>query len=172
MNDTQDGFQVEIDAVNRQSKTVDLRPLEEAALRILKDFGIRTGALSIAVVDDPTMHDLNRKHLNHDYPTDVLSFLFEHSGSRLEGEVIASLDYAVREAAKWGWAERDELLLYVVHGLLHLVGFDDQSEPDRQAMRRKELEYFSALGRPTPPGRDGDDFRSDTNCETAQGLGE
>lgn len=171
MNDNRDEFKVEIDAVNRQSIHVDMQPLKHAAERILRDFGVNTGAISIAVVDDPSMHELNREHLAHDYPTDVLSFLFEHEGSRLEGEVIVSLDYAAGEAAKWGWSADDELLLYVVHGMLHLVGFDDHEESDRHEMRRQEVEYFKALGRPTPPGRVGAGDSSQDR-ETAQGLGE
>jgi probable rRNA maturation factor len=171
MNDNREKFEVEIDAVNRQSTHVDMQPFKDAAELILRDFGVDSGAISIAVVDDETMHELNREHLSHDYPTDVLSFLLEHDESRLEGEVIVSIDYAAGEAAKWGWSADDELLLYVVHGMLHLVGFDDHSESDRLAMRRKEVEYFKALGRPTPPGR-AETGGSSNNRETAQGLGE
>ena len=61
---------------------------------ILADAGISTGMVSVAVVDDPAIHRLNREFLQHDYPTDVLSFLLERDGEHLEGEVIVSSDTA------------------------------------------------------------------------------
>ena len=58
--------------------------------------------VSIAVVDDPTIHELNRRFLQHDYPTDVLSFVLEQQDGRLEGEVIVSTDTAVAQAGEYG----------------------------------------------------------------------
>ena len=144
---------IEIDAVNQHNQESDLQPLKTAALRILSDDGVSEGALSIAVVDDETIHELNRQYLQHDYHTDVLSFLLDREGGRLEGDIVVSWDTAARQAEEWGWNADDELLLYVVHGTLHLIGYDDHSDEDRAAMRAKEVEYFAALGRPEPPGR-------------------
>ena len=68
--------------------------------------------LSVAVVDDPTIHELNRQFLDHDYPTDVLSFLLERDGDALEGEVVVSADTRGPRRSN-GWPADDELLLYV-----------------------------------------------------------
>jgi probable rRNA maturation factor len=120
--------------------------LKKAVRAILKDAGVQSSEISVAVVDDATMHALNRKHLDHDYPTDVLSFLLEHEGEHLEGEVIVSADYAAREAAIYGWTTDDELLLYAIHGTLHLVGYDDQEPAAKQRMRDRERHYLHAFG--------------------------
>ena len=76
-----------------------------------------------------------------------MSFVFE-SGLRTDGEIIASWDTACRLRAAAGWAAEDELLLYVVHGLLHLAGLDDIN-PDQQArMRAMEQAYLQAAELP------------------------
>lgn len=145
---------LEIDAVNQHEQAVDLEPLKAAVAQILADTGISAGSVNIAVIDDSTMHQLNRRHLDHDYPTDVLSFLLERDGDALDGEIVVSLDTATREAPHWDWAPELELLLYVVHGALHLVGFDDHTDEDRTEMLTREHHYFQQLGKPIPPGRE------------------
>jgi len=125
---------------------IDATRITRLAEQILRDAGIRGGSLSIAVVDDPTIHELNRQFLQHDYPTDALSFLLERDCDRLEGEVIVSADTAARVAAELDWPAEDELLLYVVHATLHLVGHDDATVELRAAMRDAERRYLAQLG--------------------------
>lgn len=136
-----------VDLVNRQTRyPIQEERLREVAQQILIDAGYHQGHLSLAVVDDAEMHQLNRQYLQHDYPTDVLSFLLEESEDRIEGEVIVSADTAQREALRWDWLVNDELLLYVVHGTLHLTGMDDHEPEDRLAMRRAEAMYLARWG--------------------------
>ncbi len=127
---------------------VDQRRIREAVRAILAGEGYSAGQVSVAVVDDPTIHRLNRQFLEHDYPTDVLSFLLEENDqrTRLEGEVIVSADTAAQTAERYGWRAEDELLLYVIHGTLHLTGYDDL-EPELQVeMRERERHYLSLFG--------------------------
>ncbi|MFK7737341.1 MAG: rRNA maturation RNase YbeY [Pirellulaceae bacterium] len=107
----------------------------QAAAWVCKKFEISSLSVSVAIVSDSEIHRLNREHLQHDWPTDVISFVFEHSESHVEGEVIASYDTAQRLAKKANWSPEDELLLYVLHGLLHVAGLDDVEESDRKQMR-------------------------------------
>jgi probable rRNA maturation factor len=125
---------------------VDCERLKQAAAGVLREAGVEAGALSIAIVDDAAIHVLNRQYLAHDYPTDVLSFLLERDGSRLEGEVVVSAETAARAAAEFGWSPGDELLLYVVHGTLHLVGYDDANDEARATMRAAERRHLAACG--------------------------
>jgi probable rRNA maturation factor len=125
---------------------IDATRITRLAEQILRDAGIRGGSLSIAVVDDPTIHELNRQFLQHDYPTDALSFLLERDCDQLEGEVIVSADAAARVAAELDWPAEDELLLYVVHATLHLVGHDDATDELRATMRDAESRYLAQLG--------------------------
>lgn len=117
----------------------------EAARWIAKRYDLRALTASISIVDDPTIHRLNRDHLQHDWPTDVISFVFENEAQCVDGEIIASYDTAERFYKKAGWRLEDEILLYVVHGLLHLAGMDDIESDDRQAMRNAEQECLIAM---------------------------
>lgn len=137
----------QIDVTNQQTAmSVDAERLVTIARSILVDHGIVRAQVSIAVVDDPTIHVLNRRYLAHDYPTDVLSFVLERSDDWLEGEIVVSADTARTAAREYGWEPADELLLYVVHGVLHLVGMDDQSEEARAAMADVESRYLRQCG--------------------------
>lgn len=135
-----------VELTNQHALEFDESCLKQAAANVLEEAGLRDGSLSIAVVDDPTIHALNRQYLEHDYPTDVLSFLLDRKGERLEGEVIVSADTARRVAGEIGWPAEHELLLYVVHGVLHLVGHDDATDELRAAMRDAERRHLTRFG--------------------------
>ena len=138
-------LKVEI-ADEQDAHVVTYERLIAAVKQILGDAGYTSGEVSIAIVNDEAMHELNRQYLQHDYPTDVLSFVLEEDETRLIGQLIVSADYAAREAPTFGWTTDDELLLYTIHGALHLVGYDDL-EPDLKAeMREQEVAYLSHFG--------------------------
>ena len=131
-------------AIANQQTTlsIDEDRIRRIAAAILADAGYAEGELSIAVVDDPTIHELNVRHLQHDYPTDVLSFALVDKPPRLEGEVIVSADTAIENALDYGWPAEDELLLYVIHGTLHLAGHRDKADDEIAAMRAAETQYL------------------------------
>jgi probable rRNA maturation factor len=106
---------------------------------------IRRANVSIVVVDDRTIHRLNRRFLNHDEPTDVITFSLEE-GDSVDGEIITSADTAAAAAKRFGWTMADELLLYAVHGALHLAGYDDQAPTQRRKMRSRERWYLAKFG--------------------------
>jgi probable rRNA maturation factor len=84
--------------------------------------------------------------LEHDYPTDVLSFALESDPPQLVGEIVASVDTAAQMAAEARWSAADELLLYVVHGTLHLAGYEDNTPVAAEKMRAAELAVLRRLG--------------------------
>ncbi len=120
-----------------------IRRVVKAALRHCQ---VEQADISIAIVDDESIHQLNRRHLQHDYPTDVLSFAMSAAPDPLEAEVVVSSETAIREAGRFGWDADAELLLYVTHGVLHACGHDDHSAQDRAAMRRAECEVLQNFG--------------------------
>ena len=124
----------------------DLQRFRQAAQWVADRFSIHQLTASIAIVHDATIQELNCQHLEHDWPTDVISLVYEHQAGVVDGEVIASSETAERVCVAAGWPARDELLLYVVHGLLHLAGMDDVQVADRQQMRQAEQECLLALG--------------------------
>jgi probable rRNA maturation factor len=110
-------------------------------------------SISIALVDNETIHALNRKHLGHDWPTDVISFpLSSPDEPVLAGELVVSGEMAAATAAELGAEPSDELHLYVVHGLLHLCGYDDRAEARTDQMRRREEELLALAQSGTLPG--------------------
>jgi probable rRNA maturation factor len=131
---------------DQASLAVDEERLREAVENVLRAGGIATAEVSVAIVDDATIHRLNVEFLQHDYPTDVLSFLLERSGDQLEGEIIASADTATRNAQQYGWSPADELLLYVIHGSLHLIGYDDSTDELQDVMRAAETQQLARFG--------------------------
>jgi probable rRNA maturation factor len=109
------------------------------------------GRLSVAVVDDPSMRVLNREFHACDDATDVLAFALDGSpgvpaGEAFDGEVVVSADTARTEAAARGVTLRSELLLYVVHGVLHLLGEDDHDAGAYRRMHGRALSILAALG--------------------------
>jgi probable rRNA maturation factor len=113
--------------------------------------GFTHGRLSIAVVGATAMATLHKRYLGKSGPTDVLSFDLDtdRGQGHLEGEVVVCTDVARRRAARYGralQAARAELALYVVHGILHLAGYDDHTPADNQKMHRREDEILCRLG--------------------------
>jgi probable rRNA maturation factor len=142
---------IQIDLCNeQQALAIDDARLREAVELVLRQAGVERAVISLAVIDDDAMHELNRRYLDHDEPTDVLSFVLEEREGYVEGEIIVSADTAAAAARKLGWAAEDELLLYVVHGALHLVGYDDLDPQARANMREQERRCLSKFGL-TPP---------------------
>lgn len=129
---------------------VSTRQLRTAVKEVLSGEGVLRATVSLAIVDDPTMHRLNRDYLQHDYPTDVLSFVLDRDEGMLDGEIIVSADTAASSCSEYGWSSAEELALYVIHGTLHLVGYDDHSPADRRRMRAQEREYLGRIGIAVP----------------------
>ena len=125
--------------------------LDEARIRtavdtVLEAAGVIDAEISLAFVDNQRIHELNKKFLQHDFPTDVISFVLERDENGLEGEVVVSAEMALVIAPRWNWPPEHELLLYVVHGVLHLVGYDDTTDAAAVEMRRAERATLAHLG--------------------------
>jgi probable rRNA maturation factor len=137
---------LEVLIANETAAGADVERLEAAVRTTLLGTMFDQGMISVAIVDDPAIHELNRQYLQHDYPTDVLSFTLESAPPRLVGEIIASIETAADMAAEAGWSAAEELVLYVVHGTLHLAGYEDNTPPAAAKMRAAELAVLRRLG--------------------------
>ncbi|MEM9644659.1 MAG: rRNA maturation RNase YbeY [Planctomycetota bacterium] len=119
----------------------------EAAVRASAEHrGCWEGELSVFVTDDATIRTINQDHLNHDYATDVISFGYELDPPFVEGELTVSLEMALTQATVIGREPFNELLMYVVHGTLHVTGMEDSTAADRHAMRAAERSVLLSLG--------------------------
>ncbi len=105
-------------------------------------------SLSIAFVDNEKIMALNKKFLGHNEPTDVISFPLEdehlHPDS-VFGEIVVSAQMALETANTMHTDVEGELMLYVIHGLLHLIGYDDTSKKKAQAMHKREHELLDKV---------------------------
>ena len=136
-----------IHITNEQSKV----PVPSAKVRRLAAQILGKRNLSVAFVTNAAIRKLNRRFLKHDFATDVISFPLGPSGvegldSDLLGELVISAEYAVAEAGKRKIPVEEELLRYVAHGILHLLGYDDHRPADRKRMwSRQERELRRIL---------------------------
>lgn len=130
-------------------------PLCKAALRTLHHQHVEgTCELSVVVTDDETLRELNRRHRGIDAPTDVLAFPNDARGPFVDapdglhylGDVIISFPRAATQASEAGHDVQAELQLLVVHGVLHLLGYDDQVEELRAKMWHAQSEILQVLG--------------------------
>src|SRR5262249_12059770 len=146
----EDAIEVEITDA-QQHLRVDRSELLRLARHVLASEGRHLSSISIALVDQATIHVLNRTHLGHDWPTDVLSFpLSNPDDPELTGELVVSAEMALTTATEIGVEPSHELALYLVHGLLHLCGYEDALESDASRMRWREDELLADLGIPNP----------------------
>lgn len=132
---------------------VDRGRMREVARAVLVGEEIGDYEISLAFVDNPTIHRLNKRYLDHDEPTDVLSFpLSDPKAKKLTGELVVGVEVARDQAAERGHDVQAELALYVIHGLLHLCGHDDKSDDGAKQMRERERHYLAKLGLPDIAG--------------------
>ena len=121
------------------------RDVRRAVSKALEHGGRGAIEIDVVFVDDATLAGLHARFLGDSAPTDVLAFdLGDEHGAA--GEIWASVDCARRVARERGVAAARELALYVVHGALHLCGFDDHRSVDRKRMRAAEATVMEALG--------------------------
>jgi probable rRNA maturation factor len=130
---------------------VSTRRLRSTAERALRALGRADRDVHVSVVDDLVIRRLNARYLRRRTTTDVLAFDLEAPGpSRLMGEVIVCADTAKRQARRVGVSVALELDLLVVHGLLHLAGWDDHEPREARLMHEREREILAEIGRRAP----------------------
>jgi len=129
--------------------------LRGAIQAVLIRHQVRRAVISLAVVDDGVISGLNGSYLRREGPTDVLAFDFgvapgAHNRNirdveEVEGEIIVSFETAQREASRRGHDCDAELVLYAVHGVLHLLGYGDDSEEDAAIMHELEDDVLESI---------------------------
>jgi len=144
----------EIEVQNRQkSVMVEAPEISRWAREALTFLKIRRAALSIILLTNRSIRVVNKEFLSHDYPTDVITFDLsdgELSRSRkpvreMDGEIYISAVMARENAVRFKTTPRQEIALYLVHGILHLCGYDDHSQDDQDRMRNTEQDVMGHL---------------------------
>jgi probable rRNA maturation factor len=136
---------------------VSVRGLERLVRMALVAEGIEQAEINVILVDDRRIAAVHRRWLGLPGPTDVITFDLSAGTAGppqagvLAGDIVVSTETARRMARAVGWTPRQELAYYVVHGLLHLTGYDDHAPADRRVMRARERAVMKACGLPAPP---------------------
>lgn len=112
-----------------------LKMVAESEIRKISD-------INVIFCSDNYILDVNMKYLQHDYFTDIITFDY-CEGDRLSGDLFISIDSVRENSQFYGTSFADELNRVIVHGVLHLIGYDDHSEADIATMRAKEDYYLS-----------------------------
>ncbi|GMQ81938.1 MAG: rRNA maturation RNase YbeY [Rhodothermia bacterium] len=121
---------------------VDLTRLTRLAEHVLETECAAWVRIGIVLTRHDRLRTLNRDFLNHDFNTDVLSFLVEESDAGIEGEVYVDLETAIERHTEFGSTIEEEIDRYVVHGLLHLAGYDDDTPEKKREMYELESRYL------------------------------
>lgn len=125
--------------------------LKERVKIILETLDCRNKEISILIVTDSRIRELNQQYRNIDDPTDVLSFPQhegnpEGPGSHLLGDVVISAETAARQAGEHQLSLEEELVLLLIHGILHLLGYDhEKSREEEKKMKQKTSKVFEAV---------------------------
>ena len=139
IEDRQDRYRISHDETEKKAETI-LNALE-----------CRDGELSILIVDDPEIAGLNKRYLSRSGPTNVIAFPMQQGPfgqitPNLLGDVVISIDTAAREAQEAGISVESRLEQLLIHGILHLLGFDHEKTSEQaKAMRIKEEELLKLL---------------------------
>ncbi len=108
--------------------------------------GVQVDEISVIFCSDSYLLDMNRMHLNHDYYTDIITFNYNEEGEELviAGDLFISVDRVKENAQEYSVTFEEELNRVIIHGVLHLVGYNDETDIERAEMRQKE-DYYLGL---------------------------
>lgn len=107
------------------------------------DLNFNIISLPINIISANQIKQINKKYLNHDYSTDIITFNYSGNTANLDGEIFISAEDAYFNAKKFGVTFADEILRLIIHGILHLVGYDDKNHAEKQKMKQIEDKLFN-----------------------------
>lgn len=137
-----------VDIANRQSNL----PCERTAIRrvvanvLEEETELQSTDLSIAIVDEERTREVNKTFLGRTGTTDVIAFTYHRDETQLQGEVVVNADEALRQSETTGHDAASELMIYVVHGVLHLIGYEDCTPELRNRMNGRAVELLRNQG--------------------------
>ncbi len=149
-----------VSVLKESPRRVHLSRFKKAVLRILKKLRWKNAALSILLTTDPKIRKINKRFLGHDYATDVISFgrgakiSNQKKGQVFLGDLVISLDTAAKECEEYKNSFSYEVLFYTVHGILHVMGHEDETPKKSKRMllkqalllKQADLDRYSLVG--------------------------
>ena len=130
-----------------KSIKLDKKIIHSIVLELQKKLSFTIESLNINFVTSDLMIEINKKHLNHDFDTDIITFNYSGSNSNLDGEIFISITQAIDNSIKFNVNLDKELIRLIIHGILHLLGYDDQKIPDKKKMKVEEDKLTESLSK-------------------------
>ena len=122
---------------------IDKSLIHKIAKKLSDDLDFKISSMQINFVNSNEMTRINSKYLNHNYSTDIITFNYSETKNELDGEIYISIDDAASNSKKFRVTFIEEVLRIVIHGFLHLSGYDDKDRKDRVTMKRLENRLFN-----------------------------
>lgn len=124
--------------VYSQDSSINKISVHKLISYLRKEFNLTISFLSISFISSVELRSINKEYLNHDYGTDVITFNYSKKLKDIDGEILISLEEAKLNAKKYDVAYGKELGRLVIHGMLHLLNFDDNNKENKKIMKRME----------------------------------
>ena len=124
--------------VSSSSNKVNKKRVHELVGILRKELNFSIGSLFINLIDNDTIRKINEEYLKHNYTTDIITFNYSGNHIVIDAEIFISIEEAKQNAWKYKVSLGKELTRLIIHGILHLVGFDDIEAKDRIKMKKKE----------------------------------
>lgn len=140
-----------IEVINETKKEINIDEISNIVDYTLKKENVSNGIINIIIVDNETIHKINKEYRGVDRPTDVISFALEDDDTFIEldyrilGDIYISIDKVYEQAKSYGHSERREISFLTVHGVLHLLGYDHMELEEEKIMFQKQDEILDEL---------------------------
>ena len=123
---------------NEKGIIINKNSLHRIVAALCKELDLKIISLEINIVSSETMLGINKKYLNHNYNTDIITFDYSSERNNLDGEIFISVDDALENSKKYHVSLNNEILRLVIHGILHMIGYDDVASAKRKKMKTVE----------------------------------
>lgn len=131
--------------IDKELPSLDYAIIRNWLTDAIEEHGYRVGELYYQFCSDETLLEINRTRLGHDFYTDIVTFPLDGCEEFISSEFCISLDRIAENAITFGRTYESELCRVILHGVLHLIGFDDLTDEDEKRMRSGEEHYLSNL---------------------------
>ncbi len=125
-------------SVNSSYKFIEKRKIHSLVNSLSRTLDFKIQSLEVNFIGQKEILELNKTHLNHNYFTDIISFNYSGDKKLLDGEILISVDDALENAKKYKVSVKEEIFRLVIHGILHLIGYDDTSTSKKRKMKLME----------------------------------
>ena len=124
--------------VYSQESDINKKSVHSLISSLKKEFKLEIDFLSISFISSKALREINKTYLKHDYETDIVTFNYSKSDKLIDGEILISYEEAKFNAKKFNTPYGKELTRLVIHGMLHLLNFDDQDSKSKKIMKKEE----------------------------------